>query len=177
MEDGQAQFPVMTPDELARLAAENHTAARAEATERLKFQNGIADAAMKALMLANGGAMVALFTFIGNLMAKASNGKIPFDTQGLWVAFACFVGGLVAALLCHICAFLSQDRFFNQAMREAWRQQEAAIRKQPTEISALELRLFRQGMVIYLAGILLSVVSLVAFAVGCGFALSGVLIG
>lgn len=166
----------LSPDDLARMASEDHAAARAEAGERLKFQNGIADAAMKALMLANGGAMVALFTFIGNLMAKAANGRIPFHTTSLWIAFACFVGGLVAALLCHICAFLSQDRFFKQTMQEAWRQQEAAIRKEATTISALELRLFRQGMTIYFAGIGLSLVSLTAFAVGCGFALSGVLI-
>lgn len=177
MDDRQANPPVMTPDELARLGTENHTAARAEAMERLKFQNGIADAAMKALMLANGGAMVALFTFIGNLMAKAANGRIPFDTHGLWIAFACFVGGLVAALVCHICAFLSQDRFFNQSMREAWREQEAAIRKEASKISPLELRLFHQGMTIYFAGIALSLVSVTAFVVGCGFALSGVLIG
>ncbi len=171
------ELPPLSDENFARIATEDHAAARAEAAERLKFQMSIADAAMKALMLANGGAMVALFTFIGNLMAKASAAKLPFSTQSLWVAFACFVGGLVAALLCHIAAFVSQDRFYNQSVREAWRTQEAAVRSVRTSISKVEMRIYRQGTTAYLVGIGLAVVSLVAFAVGCGFALAGVLIG
>ncbi len=163
-------------DGFARMAAEDHTSARAEALERLKFQNGIADAAMKALMLANGGALVALFTFIGNLMARSVSTRIAFASTQLWTAFALFVAGLIAALLCHICAFMSQDRLFNQTMREAWRTQDAAIRKVPTSIGEPEVKLFRQGSAFYLSGIVLSLVSVVCFAAGCGFALSGVLI-
>jgi hypothetical protein len=171
-----SELPPLSDDNLARIASEDHAAARAEAAERLKFQISIADAAMKALMLANGGAMVALFTFIGNLIAKANTTKLPFSTNALWVAFACFVAGLVAALLCHIAAFISQDRFYNQAVREAWRTQEAAVRSARTTISKLEIRIYRQGTAAYLVGIGLAIMSLCCFAVGCGFALSGVLL-
>ncbi len=163
-------------EQYARMATEDHAAARTEALERIKIQYGIADATLKALMLANGGAMIALFTFIGNLMAKSAVPRMPFSTHALWVAFACFVAGLVTALICHGLAFMSQDRFFNQVMREAWRMQDAAVRGAPTQTSDLEMKLFRQGQLFYFGGLATSLVSVVCFATGCGFALSGVLI-
>ena len=170
-----ATKPDLPPEAWAKIAADDYAAARADAGERVKAQLSIADATMKALMLANGGAMIALFTFIGNVMAKAP-GAVPFNTGRLWISFACFVVGLTAALLCHVCAFVSQDRFYNQAMVETWRQQEAVQRAVETAVTGREARLNRQGMIAYGAGLLLAIVAIIAFMVGCGFALSGVLV-
>lgn len=167
----QADLP---PEAWAKIAENDLAAARADAAERVKAQLTIADATMKALMLANGGAMIALFTFIGNLVAKTS-GAIPFNTGRLWIAFACFVIGLTLALLCHVCAFLSQDRFFNQAMVEVWRQQDAWQRSMHTMPNEREVRFYKQGMTAYVGGIVLAFCSIIGFMLGCGFALSGVL--
>ncbi|MCG7350016.1 hypothetical protein [Sphingomonas sp. ACRSK] len=165
----------LAADAVAKIAAGEHAAARADAAERVKIQASLADGALKALLLVNGGAMVALFTFIGNLLARA-DAKPLFDASKLWLAFACFVVGLGVALICHVLAFASQDRFYRQSMMEAWRLQEAAARQLSTAPGEAELRTYRQGGLLYLAGVALSVVSILAFVLGCGFALAGVLL-
>lgn len=168
--------PDLPPEAWAKIAEGDLAAARADAAERVKAQLTIADAAIKALMLANGGAMIALFTFIGNPVAR-SPAALPFNTGRLWVAFACFVVGLTAALLCYVCAFVSQDRFYNQAMVEAWRQQGAWPRGAATMPDDRERGLNRQGVRAYAAGLMLALIGIAAFMIGCGFALSGVLTG
>ena len=135
----------------------------------------IADATMKALLLANGGAMIALFTFVGNLVAKSSK-AVPFDPSRLWTGFFCFVAGLVAALLVHAFAFLSQDRSYNQSMLEAWRHQRTSLDGIPADPSERELQVFGQGHAFYGIAFFLAIVSIALFAIGCGYALGGVLI-
>lgn len=159
-----------------KIAAEDAAASRADAAERVKNQMSIADQTMKALMLANGGAMIALFTFIGNLVARSAIG-VPFDRTKLWIAFACFVTGLVAALLCHLAAFASQDRFYNQSMHEVYHNQALAHGMEPKSPFELVASLNRQGMMAYAVGLALAAVSMITFAVGAGYALAGVLIG
>lgn len=162
-------------EQISRAAEQDYAVARADAAERVKNQMSIADATMKALLLANGGAMIALFTFIGNLLAKSSR-AIPFDSGRLWVGFFCFVAGLVAALLVHAFAFLSQDRFYNQAMIESWRHQRTWLDGQLAEPGDRELQVASQGQTFYGIAFVLAIVSIILFAVGCGFALSGVLV-
>jgi hypothetical protein len=159
---------------IAREAEQEYAVAKADAAERVKNQMSIADATMKALLLANGGAMVALFTFVGNLVAKSSR-VVPFDPTRLWAGFACFVGGLIAALLVHALAFLSQDRFYNQSMVEAWRQQTSMLTQVRSTPGEKELAIYRQGMAFYRTGFFVALISIAMFAVGCGYALSGVL--
>lgn len=166
----------LPPEAWSKIAEGDLAAARADAAERVKAQLTIADAAMKALMLANGGAMIALFTFIGNLVAKSSP-ALAFNTDRLWVAFSCFVVGLTAVLLCYVCAFVSQDRFYSQAMAEVERQQGAWQRSLATMPDERERKLNRQGARAYAIGLTLALVAIVAFMTGCGFALSGVLTG
>jgi len=163
-------------DHIRREAEQDHAGVRADAAERVKIQWSIADATLKALLLANGGAMVALFTFVGNLVARGAR-TAQFDAGWLWWGFACFVAGLVLGLVCHVAAFVSQDRFYNMSMREVWRHQRirrSGVFEQPTND---EWRYFGQGKAWYALGVLLSVLSMVLFAAGCGFALQGVLIG
>ena len=162
-------------DAIRREAEQDYSGARADAAERVKIQTSIADATMKALLLANGGAMVALFTFVGNLVAKSSK-AVPFDPSRLWTGFFCFVAGLVAALLVHAFAFLSQDRFYNQSMLEAWRHQRTLIDGVVAEAGDGELAIYGQGKAFYAIAFLTAIVSIILFAVGCGFALRGVLI-
>lgn len=169
----------MTEDEktaaVLKVAEQDYTAARAEATDRLKNQMTIADATMKALMLANGGAMVALFTFVGNLIAKSAT-KPLFDSAALWTAFACFVTGLVAALLTHAFAFVSQERFYHQSIHEVLRNQTMLLTGEALGHSVLELRAYRFGQIAYCAAFVLAVASVACFAIGCASALRGVLL-
>jgi len=164
------------PEAIALEASQELAAARADTADRMKNQMSIADATMKALLLANGGAMIALFTFVGNLVAKSSSGKLPFDAKMLWIAFVCFVCGLVSALIVHALAFMSQDRFYNQAAEEAWRQQDSMLSKIRSSPGPMELKFYRTGMIFYGMAFIMALVSVAAFSCGCGFALSGVLV-
>ncbi len=160
---------------IVREAEQDYAVAVADATDRIKNQMAIADATMKALLIANGGAMVALFTFVGNLVAKTTK-AVPLDPTRIWIGFACFVAGLVAALIVHALAFLSQDRFYNLSMMEARRYQVSALTKVSSKVTEAELAVFGQGHAYYGLGFFLAIVSIVLFAVGCGFSLSGVLV-
>ncbi|WP_426255811.1 hypothetical protein [Sphingomonas sp. DC2300-3] len=170
----------MTDDEKAamvrKVAEQDYVAARAEATDRIKNQMSIADATMKALLLANGGAMIALFTFVGNLIAKSA-GKPAFDAHALWTAFACFVAGLIAALLTHAFAFLSQERFYHASTYEVWRNQTIMLTAEALEPTPAEVRAYTVGQWAYCAAFVLAVVSIGCFTAGCAAALRGVLIG
>lgn len=164
-----------TSDDLRREAEQDHTAARADATERVKIQASIADAAMKAMMLANGGAMVALFTFVGNVLTKGGSSGL-FNGAALRSAFACFVGGLVLALAAHVFAFMSQDRFYRQSIEEVRRSQRIRRNGEWETATQAEEKHNRRGNLAYVAGLVASVVSITLFSVGCWFALQGVLI-
>lgn len=157
-----------------RLAQQDHDAARADAAERVRQQLVIADAGMKALLWANGGALVALFTFIGNASGK---GKLSLNPGYLWLAFSIFVIGLLSALLTHAFAFLSQDRFYHQSMHELWRAQDDIVSGTRATLRHEELEAADKGQVFYATAFAFAVLSIILFAIGCGFALAGVLIG
>lgn len=73
-----------------------------ETTDRLRYSNEYAQAGLKGLFLANGAAIIALLTFVGN-------SKRAIDPSGLWWSFAWFSVGLAMVLFAYICAYLSQD--------------------------------------------------------------------
>ncbi len=145
-----------------------------DAAERVKNQLAMAQEALKALLIANGGAMVALFTFIGNVLAKAPATK--FDAHILRWAFGLFVAGFVADLIAYVLGFLSQDRFYKQAIAEVERLSRSILADEPDRDQTKEAQLLARGQVFYLAGIAMAVLSVACFAVGCGFALSGALL-
>lgn len=71
-----------------------------EKDDRLKYAQDFAHAALRGLTVINGGAIVALFTFIGNTSAA-------FDHDAIWVAFLCFTGGLTATIAAMICGYFA----------------------------------------------------------------------
>lgn len=74
-------FSVMDDQERRRaIARHDYEDFKAETAERLKLQAEMAHAALKGLTLANGGAIVALFTFLGNSRSAVDRGD-------LWWAF------------------------------------------------------------------------------------------
>lgn len=160
----------MTNDLAGDHLRRTYDAQTAEAAERLKFAIGIVDNGTRSLMLINGGALIALFTFIGN--ARKVQVGLTLSPQLLWFAFVAFSVGLVLTMLAMLGAFLSQNAFYAAAQAIAWNaQDEMAGRpaRQDTE------RDVRAGQHAQYAAVGAAVLSIVAFVGGCAFALAGVL--
>lgn len=164
----------MSDEVKAKMWLDQLAASRADAAERVRIQASIAELSLKAMMLAHGGAMIGLFTFLGNLLDKG-NGSIAFRADRIWLAFAFFIVGFVVTLLAHVFAFLSQDRFFNQAMREVFRLEKTVTQGKAETDQTDEIRIFKQGQRFYLGGMALAVASVLLFGAGALTALAGVL--
>ncbi len=149
-------------------------AAREELVERLRNQMTFAEKALAAMMLANGGALIALFTFIGNTVGK-SDAPLKFSTSYLWGGFALFSLGVALVLVTHLFAFFSQFNFYNQAGEELWRHQRTLRTNVfDTDTSAEEAE-NRRGNTHLSWGIATLICSLVCFLGGAGLSLAGVL--
>lgn len=151
----------------------NAAASRTEMIERLKFQVAFADGALKSLMLANGGALIALFTFIGNLAGKTS-APITFNMGLLWLSFTAFALGLAGTLVASLCAFMSQGHYYEVAMREASFFQ---TRSETGTTPDLDPRLapLARGRWWEIGGILSAVLTMTLFVIGAGLALGAVI--
>ena len=158
----------MADDPIIELAKLQYATQIDDMAERVKIQASIADRALQSLMLANGGALVALFTLVG----KA--GAVHFDVRRLKIAFACFVAGLIMALIAHLFAFLSQDRFLHSAFHEADRHASTILTGTVQTGQAEALAAHRVGMRHYAIGIGVFVFSIVGFVAGCLIALLAV---
>ncbi|WP_300115264.1 hypothetical protein [Sphingobium sp.] len=137
-----------------------------EAAERLRFSVGFAQSGLQALTLINGGALVALFTFVG------AAGSIRFSIAMLWWSFACFAAGLTCNILAYLFAHLSQDQFYIAAQGGAWDAQDQLNGVQPDRDHMPHLRWgdrYRMG------GVAFALLALIGFVAGAGFALSSVI--
>lgn len=98
-----------TPSEpYVRLAAKQGDRRWNEASERLHLANEYAQGGLKGLFLANGGAIVALLTFIGNAKVNGPN------AGELWSSFMWFSIGLASVLAAYIAGYVSHA-FYMQA--------------------------------------------------------------
>lgn len=77
---------------------------REDAIRRVESLSQFAQALWKSLMLVNGGAIVAILTFIGNT-------KITVDPASIWWAMACFVVGLAATMFSTLAAYICQSGY------------------------------------------------------------------
>lgn len=85
---------------------------RARGLENLKAMVSVANEGLKSLLLINGGAIVALLTFLGN--AKfGGQGAALFGGPLAW-----FASGVVASLLGHVAAYVTQYVLFNEERLE-----------------------------------------------------------
>lgn len=146
--------------------------AQAEFMERVRTQTVLAEKLLAALLLVNGGAMVGLFTFIGNMQKRGLS--LRLDTALLWWSFWGFVLGLVATLTAFAMAFLSQHHFSQSCQFEIMRYDREALNG-AVEDNAIERAEVVAGGKFYAAGIILTFGSIAAFMLGCGLALAGVL--
>lgn len=84
-----------------------------DASERLKYANEYAQAALKGLFLANGAAIVALLTFIGNKEAH-------FGARGIWWAFFWFSLGLASVIATNVLGYISQASYMRASLNISW---------------------------------------------------------
>lgn len=150
--------------EMARLDYEFY---KQEFSDRLRIQETLGTAGLKALMLVNGGALIALFTFIGN---SGAGGTIT-NVDNVWQGFAAFVGGLVAAVAAHITAYFMQANFGYATTYEMWNSQAKALRMEPKHDGDPS---FRVGTTYMIVTVILILISLLLFCIGSGLALAGV---
>ena len=135
------------------------------AADRIKFQQEIGVAGNRSIMLANGGAIVALLTFIGNSDAV-------YQAYDLKTAFICFGLGITSALLSFIASYVGQEWLSNFDTTNAWNHQLDYLGQKRTHDPTKE-RNMGWGLMVAASTFSLSGVS--AFAIGAWFALNGIL--
>ncbi|WP_179045700.1 hypothetical protein [Sphingobium lactosutens] len=148
-------------------------ASRADAAERVRQQHSLSEKGLGALMVANGGALIGLFTFVGNATGKA--GSLHFNLPMIWAAFWLFCVGIGMTLASYLMAFLSQDRFYFQSMHEVERLRRTLAADIVDRDTAKEELANQQGMNFYKCAIICAGIAIVSFMIGCGLALGGVL--
>ncbi|MDE1967506.1 MAG: hypothetical protein KGI92_01250 [Alphaproteobacteria bacterium] len=117
----------------------------ARASDLISFRAVIdfANSAIKLLVLVNGGAVIAILTFLGNLVAKQDSDTAVVGASGFAITY--FVVGLAAAVTAAAAAYLSQVCF--------------------TELST-EKRKKGWGNLFRAIGLATALVSLICFSVG-----------
>src|SRR5438552_5652155 len=98
------------------IAAMDFELAKADFLERLRFQADFAKVAWQSLSLVNGGAIVALFTFIGNA-------RPALDQHLIWTGFGCFAFGLAINIASILFGFMSQAYFMRATAFGGWNEQ------------------------------------------------------
>jgi hypothetical protein len=145
--------------------------ARSEAIERLKFQVSFSETVFRNLILVNGGAVIGLFTFIGNVSDE--NFIFRLNERLLWFSFGGFCCGVFLALLSAFGAFFSQKFFYESAMNELWMIQTFNQTGNVGEDGRITPA--RRGDIALSLGVVSAILSTMAFITGAALALWAVL--
>ena len=137
--------------------------------ERLRFAVTFAVTALNCLTLLNGGAIIGLFTFLGN--AKGDT-PFPLDPGLLWNSFCWFAIGLVCALVAHVGAYFSQNFFMQVDNAVVVNDYQALTGREPVPDQD---GFRRAGTVAEYVGVAGGCFGVVAFVLGAWNALHGVL--
>ncbi len=136
-----------------------------ESNERLRYQTEFAQSALKNLNLVNGGAIIALFTFLGN-------DGVAFDKSAIWWSFFLFSIALFLSLFAYFGAYFSQSYFMQVTGNQMWNAQRRMHGYEETYKFDREMKL--GNFALYLA-IGLTIASLLLFVAGAFFALQSIL--
>lgn len=162
---GQPAPLVVSEEDRIAVAKLDYAHNIAEVNQRLGFQQELAIEALKGLTLVNGGAIIALLTFIGNSSAA-------LDRTPLWWSFLCFGLGIGLSLAAYIGGYFSQAQFMEVSIRQAWDDQREMVGL-PKQANFWPN--FKRGNRALYAAIGCAVTSLASFAAGAAFALAGIL--
>lgn len=133
-----------------------------DAQLRLQYQHEYTLAGLKALILINGGAIIALLTYAGHTASAATAGKL----EG---AFGLYVAGLALGVLAYVAAYISQSQLMNHSTLEAQRMLGLSAPGGRTSTSYE-----KAGTRAVYFGIAFAVFSLTSFAGGSMYALKAV---
>ncbi|MEV4934609.1 hypothetical protein [Sphingobium sp. LSP13-1-1.1] len=150
------------------------SSALTDAADRIRFQASLAEKFLNAMLIAHGGAIIGLFTFVGNVSSKG-DGPLVLGIRSIWAAFACFVLGLALTLAAYLLAFLSQHHFYRQSLHEAERIDRALAMDEPQIDRTKERQSNAAGFRHYSRGLIVAAVSVTLFLLGGGLALFGLL--
>ena len=144
----------MTDDKMKReIGLQDYEAQSAEALARLQYQVDYSKALLGALTVGNGGAIIALLTFIGNTGSKVD----PASMQG---AFGVYGLGLTFVLVAYASGFFTQLYFYDVCQMQAWNAQAEALGgKGENEFDGA----MKKGNRALVAGVIVSLASLGCF--------------
>lgn len=164
----QEGAPMSLNEPINDAAKHDYETHRAESVDGIRYQVDFAQSLLQKLLLVNGGAIIALLTFIGN--AKKS-----IDFNCLWYGFAGFSFGIVCALIAYFGAFFSQLQFMSVTVDQMSNAQHRMYgREEPVTNHELE-RVSRNGNLALWLGVVLASLSLAGFIAGAFYALDGIL--
>lgn len=146
-----------------QIAIEDYKLNAQEGMERLKYQVEYSQAALRNLQLVNGGAMIALLTFIGNV-----DGAI--HTNSVFWSFVWFSIGLTTSLTSYLGAYFSQSSFMNVAFSQAW---EAQHRAKGSATTYPFDKHMKRGNIALAIAIGLAIASMACFVIGAFVAIEG----
>lgn len=135
-----------------------------ETADRLRYSVEYAQAGLKGLFLANGAAIVALLTFVGNTHRQV-------EAIALWWSFIWFALGLATVLAAYICAYVSQSEIMQAVFKQS-RAAESAAFKTGQRFDPVSHEIAGERAV--KAGLLLSIAALVFFVLGAFVALDAI---
>lgn len=163
-----AIFTCMTPDEqsreIARLDYQGNTAERAD---RLKYEVKFVEMVFKALFLANGGAMIALFSLVGAI-GRQGIATLSFAPHRFWCAFCPFSIALAATLITGVCVYFTQMFFARATAYQQWIAQSEMLGGTPKDEWRVDLpKATAVGDRFITAAIVLVAISLIGFIAGC----------
>lgn len=140
---------------------------KAEAVQRLQFQHDFAQSSLKAGVVVNGGAIVALFTFLGH-------DKAVLAPDVMRATFGWFVAALVASLTAYLATYFSQAFYMQVAEFQAVRSRGAMAGMDETPANESGERRYRKlGNVALGIAIIASLGALVGFVIGSWCAIAG----
>jgi hypothetical protein len=134
-----------------------------DAIARLRFQHEFSLAGFRTLILINGGAIIALLTYAGNVLSRGT-------AANLRGAFLAYVGGLVATTAAYIFAYFSQGLFMDATGLSAIGV--LGISGEPEKQQTKIKKGTKRGNWCLLTAIVLTVLGLVGFVAGSAFAMA-----
>lgn len=152
----------MTDDKTARaIALQDYEQQTAEAMARLQYQVDYSKALLNGLTVGNGGAILALLTFIGNTGSKV-------DPASMQSAFGLYGAGLAFVLVAYAAGFFTQYFFYDASQNQAWNAQAAAL---GTKSNYDFVRSMKRGNVSLAVGVVAAIASLASFVTASSLAI------